>query len=321
MDLDRMLEQCRRYQWSIDDLDWSETPPPLDREKELAVVQYFTNMSGVELLAAELFKYQRDHTNDPTLRAILETFVVDEERHAAVATRLARYYDRHKYRRYRVNPHLLRFRYSFLEVLKHISPEIATYYVTTGEIFLDVALLRSLNDFVDDQMSQQAMDRINRDESRHIAIDFHMMETYTSDEYLRRRRRLPRPSLRERARTAKAMAEFLYYAGPFLRDVFFEPIDFADPSGRRLRQAFKRVQLSGNNPQVKRRPFPRFTQALQDIFNHPSSGPLVRRAASRALGLDPRVITPLFTQEELREAQRMSFEEHAEAVLKEKTQQ
>lgn len=319
VDLERMLAQCERLQWSADDLDWSRPPPELDREKEIAVCQYFTDMAGIERLAAALFEYQRDHTDDQTLRAIFETFVVDEERHAEVALRLSDYYNRHQYRRYRLNPHLARFRRPFLRVLENLSPEIATYYVTTGEIFLDVALLRSLNDYVDDQMSQQAMDLINRDESRHIAIDFHMMEQYTSSEYLRRQRQRRRPTLGERARSARAMTEFLYHAGPFVRDVFFDPIDFADPSGERLRQAFRRIQLSGKNPQVSRRPFPRFIALLQDAFNHPQSGPLIRKVTSRILGLDPRVIAPLFTHEELAQAERMSFEDHAQAVLREKT--
>ena len=41
-----MLDKCVRDQWSIDDLDWSIAPPELPRDKEEAVVQYFTDMAG-----------------------------------------------------------------------------------------------------------------------------------------------------------------------------------------------------------------------------------------------------------------------------------
>jgi len=51
-----MLEKCVRDQWSVDDLDWSVPPPQLSREKEEAVVQYFTDMAGIELLAGALFE-------------------------------------------------------------------------------------------------------------------------------------------------------------------------------------------------------------------------------------------------------------------------
>src|SRR5262245_36513296 len=100
MDLGRMLEKCVRDQWSVDDLDWSLTPPAMDREKEEAVVQYFTDMAGIELLAGALFEVQREKTADRTLKKIFSTFVADEKRHSAVASRLAKHYDVHHFRDY-----------------------------------------------------------------------------------------------------------------------------------------------------------------------------------------------------------------------------
>ena len=96
-----MLDKCVRDQWSIDDLDWSLPPPHLPRDKEEAVVQAFTDMAGIELLAGALFKVQRDKTKDPTLKKIFSTFVADEKRHSAVASRLADHYNVHEYREYR----------------------------------------------------------------------------------------------------------------------------------------------------------------------------------------------------------------------------
>jgi len=49
------------------------------------------------------------------------------------------------------------FRPHFLAAIEFLPPEIANGYVTAGELLLDVALLRSLNDYVDDAMSHQAM--------------------------------------------------------------------------------------------------------------------------------------------------------------------
>ena len=83
-----MLVMCRRDQWSLDDLDWDVTPRQLSREHEIAVCQYFKDMSGIELLAGELFRVQGEQTSDPTLKAIFESFVVDEQRHSEVAARL-----------------------------------------------------------------------------------------------------------------------------------------------------------------------------------------------------------------------------------------
>jgi hypothetical protein len=157
MDLERMLEKCVRDQWSIDDLDWSLPPPELPRDKEEAVVQAFVDMSGIELLAGALFEVQRAKTDDPILKKIFATFVADEKRHSAVAARLAQHYDVHHYREYKESESLTAFRPHFLEVVRHASPEIANAYITAGELILDVALLRSLDDYVDDAMSHRAM--------------------------------------------------------------------------------------------------------------------------------------------------------------------
>jgi len=310
-----MLQKCVRDQWRVDDLDWTVPPPDLPREKEEAVVQYFTDMEGIEHLAAALFEAQGRKTADPTLRKIFATFVADENRHAAVAARLARHYDVHRYRTYAQHESLARFRPHFLAAIEHLPPEIANGYVTAGELLLDVALLRSLDDYVDDAMSHQAMELINRDESRHIAIDFHMTEVYSSDEFLAARKRRPKPPLVDRARGAWAMGNMLWFAAPFLRQVFLEPLDTTDPTGRRLREAFKRIQLLTNKPTVARLPLSRFTLVLQDVYNHPVAGPLFGRLVLRMLGADERIARILYTQEELARSRRMSFDELAEDAL------
>lgn len=313
-----MLDKCVRDQWSIDDLDWSIPPPSLPREKEEAVVQYFTDMAGIELLAGALFEVQREKTTDPTLSKIFSTFVADEKRHSAVASRLARHYDVHHYRPYAESASLTKFRPHFLALVRNTSPEIANAYITSGELILDVALLRSLDDYVADDMSHQAMHLINRDESRHIAIDFHMTEHYCSDEYLAEIHTRPRPSLREIARMSRVLATMMWHAKPFLQEVFLTPMDKTDPSGRRVHEAFKRIQLVLRKPTVARAPFSRLMIAAQRAYNHPVIGAVFGRVLLRILGAEPRAARILFTEDELAKTQRMSFEELAEEALAQK---
>ncbi|AKF08020.1 hypothetical protein [Sandaracinus amylolyticus] len=319
MDVARMLEMCRRDQWRIEDLDWSVTPRALSREDEIAVCQYFTDMSGIELLAGALFEVQRDQARDATLRKIFSTFVVDEERHSRVATLLARHYDVHRYQRYELNPHLVRFQKHFVNAVQHLAPDIANAYITTGELLLDVALLRSLDDYVDDEMSHQAMKLINRDESRHIAVDYHMSEYYASPEYEAWLASRPKKSVLEEARAAWALVGFMYHAQPFFRDVFFRPMELVDPTNRRLIEAFKRIQLLGRKTDHVNRPFTRFLRALQDLFNHPVSGPILGPAISRIMGVDPKVIRVLYDEEEERRARAASFDALAQEALEAKT--
>jgi hypothetical protein len=315
MDLTRMLDKCVRDQWSISDLDWSRPPPQLPRDKEEAVVQYFTDMAGIELLAGALFEVQRDKTTDPTLRKIFATFVADEKRHSAVAARLAQHYDVHRYRNYKESASLTRFRPHFLALARKASPEIANAYITSGELILDVALLRSLDDYVADDMSRQAMHLINRDESRHIAIDFHMTEYYASDEYMAELRKRPRPSARELASGVRALVTMMWHARPFLQEVFLAPMDRTDPSGRRVQEAFKRIQLIMRKPTVARQPFSRFMIGMQNLYNHPVAGKVLGNVLLRALGAEDRAARLLFTPDELARSQRMSFDELAEEAV------
>jgi len=310
-----MLEKCVRDQWTVDDLDWTRPPPALSRDKEEAVVQYFTDMAGIELLAGALFEVQRQKADDPTLKKIFATFVVDEKRHSAVASRLARHYDVHHYRSYRESPSLTKFRPHFLAVVENTSPELANAYITAGELILDVALLRSLDDYVADEMSHQAMHLINRDESRHIAIDFFMTEHYCSDEHLASIRARPWPKVREVVRGTRAVSTMMWYAKPFLQQVFLNPMDTTDPSGRRLHEAIKRIQLVLRKPTVARTPFSRFMIAAQNAYNHPIIGRLFGRVLLRMLGAVPRAATILFTEADLERTNKMSFDELAEDAL------
>ena len=316
MQLENMLDKCRREQWRVGDLDWSGEPRPMNREDEEAIVQYFTDMAGIERLAAALFAEQERRAEDPTLREIFATFVKDEIRHAHAAQMLADYYDVHRYRTYEINPALRRFTPHFVDLIQRVAPELANAYITGGELILDVALLRSLNDHVGDQMSGAVMDLINRDESRHIAIDFHMVGYYSSPEYWDKVKARPKPSLRKRARAIWAMGNVFWHAAPFFKSVFFEPMERLDPSGKRMKEAFKRIQLLAEKPAVKESPFVKTMQGLQTLYNeHPVIRALFGRLIARAAGVDGRMLAVLTNEKERSRAASMSWDQLAQESL------
>ncbi len=316
MNPEAMLEKCVREQWSIGDLDWKGTPRAMSEDDEIAIVQYFTDMAGIERLAAALFAEQERRATDPTLRGIFASFVKDEIRHSHAAQMLADYYDVHRYRTYRTNPALRRFTPHFVNLIRRVAPELANAYITGGELILDVALLRSLDDHVGDEMSRRVMALINRDESRHIAVDFHMVEHYASRAYLEELRARPRPSLPERARATWALAGVFWYAAPFFKSVFFQPMERLDPSGRRMKEAFKRIQLIAEKPNVAASPFVRTMMTLQRLYNgHPVVRALFGRAIARLAGVDERMMEVLTTDAERRRAASMSLDQMAEEAL------
>jgi hypothetical protein len=319
MDTTRMLAKCEAQQWRVEDLDWEGKPRAMPREEEIAVVRYFKDMAGIERFAAALFEEQGRVVADPTLQRIFATFVVDEERHAVAAERLAAYYDVHHYEEYRESPELARFRPHFLNAVRFLSPEIANAYITGGELLLDVALLRSLNDYVHDEMSNRAMTLINRDESRHIAIDYYMTEYYASREYQAWLAEQPSRPLSRHLEAWRAFASVLITAGPFFQKVFFQPMARVDPSGKRTREAVKRMQLLGRHDGVAERPFYRFMNGLRSINQHRVLGRLLGRFTRRLGGNFPDELSrDVFDAGDLQRANRMTLDELAEEALQAK---
>jgi hypothetical protein len=310
-----MLDKCHALQWQPSDLDWGQKPRAMSRDDEMAIVQLFTDMAGIERLAGALFLEQEKRVEDPTLKAIFRTFVRDEVRHSQVAQMLADFYDVHHYRLYRQNEHLARFTPAFVDAVRYLSDDVANAYITVGELILDIALLRSINDYVHDGMSDQAMRLINRDESRHIAIDYAMVEHYTTDAYEAKLAARPRPSMAERARGARAMALMLYLGQPFFRDVFFRPMNLVDPTGKRIEEAFRRVQMLRAKPGVGRRPFGAFMLGVRDLYNTRVGRAVLGPLLTRVAGVEPRLMEDLPTAEQMRRAGGMSFDELAEEAL------
>jgi hypothetical protein len=310
-----MLRMCREGQWKVGDLDFSQRPRPMSREDERSVVQYFTDMAQIERLAGALFVEQGRRVTDPILKEIFATFVVDEMRHSHAAQMLADHYDVHRLEVYRPSESLSRFFPAFVGAIRHLSDDVANAYITSGELMLDIALLRSIDDFVADPLSAQAMTLINRDESRHIAVDYHMVGYYASEEYRARKRSEPRKSMAERMAGARAFAAMTRWGRPFFRDVFFAPMLRVDPSGVRMREAFKRMQLLGAKPGVGDLPLTKFWNTMMAIYNHPRTGERAKDLIATIIGAEPELIERLVTEEEIARAATMSFEQLATEAL------
>lgn len=308
-----MLERCRRDQWSVRDIDFSQTPRERSEDEEVAICQLFCDMSVIERLAGALFREQTRRVDDPRLVAIFETFVTDEVRHSQAAQMLSDFFDRRRLRVYRPSHALERFFPHFVKSVTFLEDDVANAYITAGELILDIALLRSIADYTNDPTADRVMRLINRDEARHIAIDYFMVERYASPEYQHAAERKKRP-VRERASAAWTFANVLYWGQPFFRDVFFEPMSRVDPSGTRLREAFKRMQLLGAKPGTTTRSFGRFMHRMQLAYNHRLAGPAVRDVVGRVTGVG-NYLGKLTTDAELAEAAQKSFEQLADDAL------
>jgi hypothetical protein len=165
-------------------------------------------------------------------------------------------------------------------------------------------------------MSSRAMELINRDESRHIAIDYHMTEFYASPGYQASLVAQPKRSVSDTLRAWRAFAGVLVAAGPFFEKVFFSPMARLDPSGKRLREAVKRMQIIGARQNVAARPFYRFMSSLRTVNTHKVFGPVLGKVARRLSGNFPAPLTvQLFDDEDLARANRVPIDDLAEDAL------
>jgi len=311
MNLVTMLEKCRRDQWRVGDLDWTTMPRPMSRDDEIAIVQCLTDMAGIERLAGELFETQRQRTDNPVLREIFATFVTDEIRHAHAAQMLADYYNVHHYKHYVQSAALQQFAPHFIAAVREAPLEVANTFILGGELMLDIALLRSLNDYVADDMMRRVMHLINRDESRHVAIDFHMVEYYASDEYRSRQRF----SLVQHAKAASVLMRMAFHSRPFFRAVFFDPMKRLDPSSKRIREAMKRLQLLRTKPKVAEQPMARVLLALQRVNDTPYLGRAFAAIFTRMIIIEPELYRRLTDDAEERRVAKLSYEQMAEEAL------
>jgi hypothetical protein len=244
VNLAKMLERCEREQWSLDDFDWSAMPIALAPEREREICAYYVNMSYIERLAAALFLSLATRIDDPALQAIFRTFHADELRHSRAAARLADYFDRHHYQVYTPNIAMLRFIPAFVRLIERVHPAYATSFILTGELILDTALLRGLNDYVDDPLSRAVVEKINQDESRHLALDMHMTEHFAGTGL---------------GGVANPWLDASWWSvvtwGPgFFSEVFFRPMQRLDPSQAHMRDVMRRLRRFYDHPSVAGNP-------------------------------------------------------------------
>lgn len=284
LDLEKMLERCKQGQWSVDDFDWTETPRvQLDKVQEMRICQLYMDMSYIERIAGSLFLALSDRMDDPLLKEIYHYCFLDEVRHSQAAAKLMDYFDVHHYKVYTPNPYMLRFIPYFTHAVKTLNPALANAFILGGELILDIALLRGINDYVDDPMSQAVVEKINSDESRHLAMDFFMAE-YCSEHNMsiktgKTKKGLLNPDLRG----------IMAWGPPFFNDVFFRPMAILDPTNKQMESVVRRLRRFNMRPELQKNPTVKDFNEMADFFETSMGakvGWALRRGVKVTTGID-----------------------------------
>ncbi len=178
MDLDDMLQKIKDKQWALADIDWDAPGAELIEPELWAKLKPFmTDLMWIENVGARGFAALARKAPTPTLKSIYEHFHAEEQKHANCELALMRRWgmlDNDEVPPPSVNVQLV---ITWLDKFSDgMSLSILGTVIPMLEVALDGALIKFITDEVKDPVAQEVFKRINSDESRHLAVDFEVMD-------------------------------------------------------------------------------------------------------------------------------------------------
>ncbi|AEF35608.1 putative reductase [Mycolicibacter sinensis] len=178
MDLDDMLQKIKDKQWALVDIDWDAPGAELIEPELWAKLKPFmTDLMWIENVGARGFAALAKKAPTPTLKSIYEHFHAEEQKHANAELALMRRWgmlENDEVPPPSVNVQLV---ITWLDKFSDgMSLSILGTVIPMLEVALDGALIKFITDEVKDPVAQEVFKRINSDESRHLAVDFEVMD-------------------------------------------------------------------------------------------------------------------------------------------------
>ena len=177
-DFDGMLHKIKDRQWALVDIDWdapgAETISP---ELHAKLKPFMSDLMWIENVGARGFAAMALKAPTETLRDIYRHFHAEEQKHANAELALMRRWgmlDGDEMPEPNINVKLV---IDWLD--KHsdgLSLSILGTVIPMLEVALDGALVKFIMDEIEDPVCQAVFKKINADESRHLAVDFAVIE-------------------------------------------------------------------------------------------------------------------------------------------------
>src|SRR3954464_12845016 len=177
IDMDAMLAKIKDRQWALADIDWdapgAETIRPEFRPKLKA---FMVDLCWIENIGARGFAALAKKAPTPTIAEIYRYFHAEEQRHANAELALMKRWgmlDDGEMPEPNVN---IRLAMNWLDRFADgMSLAVLGTVIPMLEVALDGALLKFLLEEVHDPVCHQVFEKINNDESRHLAVDFEVL--------------------------------------------------------------------------------------------------------------------------------------------------
>jgi hypothetical protein len=178
MDMDEMLARIKDRQWALADIDW-EAPgaETIDDEFRPRLKAFMADLCWIENVGARGFAAMAKKAPTPTIAEIYRYFHAEEQRHANAELALMKRWgmlDEGEIPEPSVN---IRMAIEWLDTYADEMPlSVLGTVIPMLEVALDGALLKFLLEEVHDPVCHQVFEKINNDESRHIAVDFEVLD-------------------------------------------------------------------------------------------------------------------------------------------------
>jgi len=177
IDMDAMLDKIKDRQWALADIDWdARGAETISDEFRPKLKAFMADLCWIENIGARGFAAMAKKAPTPTLAEIYRYFHAEEQRHANAELALMKRWgmlDDGEMPEPNVN---IRLAMDWLDTYADdMSLSILGTVIPMLEVALDGALLKFLLDEVDDPVCHQVFEKINNDESRHIAVDFEVL--------------------------------------------------------------------------------------------------------------------------------------------------
>ena len=178
INMDVMLAKIKDRQWALADIDWdapgAETIRPEFRAK---LKSFMADLCWIENIGARGFAALAKKAPDPTLAEIYRYFHAEEQRHANAELALMKRWDMLDEGELPEPNINIRLAIEWLDRYSDGMPlSVLGTVIPMLEVALDGALLKFLLDSVEDPVCHQVFEKINNDESRHIAVDFEVLD-------------------------------------------------------------------------------------------------------------------------------------------------
>src|SRR6478735_12276155 len=178
LDMDAMLAKIKDRQWALADIDWdapgAETISDEFRPKLKA---FMADLCWIENVGARGFAALAKKAPTPTLAEIYRYFHAEEQRHANAELALMKRWGMladGEVPEPNVN---IRLAIDWLDRWADDMPlSLLGTVIPMLEVALDGALLKFLLDEVHDPVCHQVFEKINNDESRHLVVDFEVLD-------------------------------------------------------------------------------------------------------------------------------------------------